>query len=319
MKYTGSKGFGLLILLTALSCRHKQTELTIKIEKSFISHAVPSGSGLASLNDSVYIIGDDAEYAAKLSVSDSGYRKIGLYANAPENRIDYSVKHDLESAILGTVGSERFMLAFGSGSISPLRDTLFALAISNDTGFRRSLTPLYNAVKLRSGISKNELNIEGAALLGDKLILFNRGKNLLILLSWKDFSNYILQQNAGLPPFQIINVSLPVINSFQIGFSGACALGEDELLFTASLEETNDPTKDGAIKGSYIGILKLANDGIANLVSFSNLKTESGSVVLDKLESIEVIERKGNIIQSIAVADNDDGNSKIFLLQIKTN
>lgn len=311
----------LVILLIPFACKEKKANLEIKIEKFLITAAVSSGSGLASLNDSIFIIGDDAEYIAKISVADTVYRRIPLYPNAPANRIDRAIKHDLESGTLGNIGNDKYLFAFGSGTISPFRDTLFALNVNDESKiFRYSLSPFYNAIRLKTGLKANELNIEAAAVIGDKLLLFNRGKNFLVLVHWADFAEHLLRQNlAGSLPFTILNISLPMVNNFQVGFSGACALNESDLLFTASLEETRDFTKDGAIKGSYLGILQLVNDTSVNLVSFANLKNEDGNIVLDKLESIEVIKATGNNIRSIAIADNDDGTSKIFYLNMHRN
>jgi len=310
-----------LVVLLASSCKGRKADLDIKIEKSFITTAVSSGSGLANLNDSIFIIGDDAEYIGKLFVGDTQYRRISFYPSAPANRIDRALKHDLESGALGNIGNDTFLFAFGSGSISPLRDTLFALNVNDDSqGFRHSLSHLYNAIRLKTGLKADKLNIEGAAIANDKLVLFNRGKNCLITVPWQAFTQYILQQHpSDLPPFSILDISLPMVNNFQVGISGACALNENELLFTASLEETTDFTKDGAIKGSYIGILEWVNDTSVNLVSLTPLKNEDGNMVLDKLESIEMLKTKGNNIRSIAVADNDDGTSKIFYLNIQRN
>ncbi len=131
---------------------------------------------------------------------------------------------------------------------------------------------------------------------------------------------HVFQDDSDdLPPFSLIDVSLPLINNFQIGFSGVCALNDTELLFTSSLEETTDFTKDGTIEGSYIGILKLVNDTTVNLVSFTNFNATSGISVTQKLESIEVINTQGKTIHAIAVADNDNGTSKMFYLSILRN
>ena len=311
----------LLLFLLPLACNEKKAFLKIKIEKILITSAVSSGSGLASLNDSIFVVGDDAEYIGKISLTDTEYRRIPFYPNAPANRIDRAIKHDLESGALGNIGNDKYLFAFGSGTISPYRDTLFVLNVY-DEGKRSkySLSTFYDAIRLKTGLKENELNIEGVAIINDKLLLFNRGKNFLVLVPWAKFTQYILRQDlSDSLPFAILNISLPMVNNFPVGFSGACALNESDLLFTASLEETKDFTKDGVIKGSYIGILELVNDTTVNLVSMTTLKNEDGNIVLDKLESIEVIKTKANNIRSIAVADNDDGTSKVFYLNIERN
>lgn len=305
------------ILATSYSCKIKQQQLTVTVEKVFVTDVVPSGSGLAYFNDSIIIVGDDAEFIGRIS-SDIQYTKSGLYLNASQNRIEKSLKHDLESATLATISQEKYLLAFGSGGISPFRDTLFAVNMQHaNKSFKCSLLPVYNAIRNTAGLNEQELNIEGAAIAGENLLLFNRGKNNGIIISLKEFIQFIQSKNSTvLPDIKVVKLSLPVINNFPVGISGACALNDHELLFTASLEETKDFISDGTIKGSYIGLLRINKNSEIELVSLSPLKDASGNVIPDKLESIEVMKAKGRKVNAVAVADNDDGNSKIYYLNI---
>ena len=94
-------------------------------------------------------------------------------------------------------------------------------------------------------------------------------------------------------------------------------MNDNQLLFTASLEETTDFTKDGAIKGSYIGILEIRDSQEITLPHFSKLQDEKSTDINEKLESIEIIRTRGKYIEAVAVSDNDKGNSKLFYLAIK--
>ena len=307
------------VISTLMSCGDRNGSLSISIKKSFVSHAVSSGSALAVDKDSIVLVGDDAEYVAKLPVNDTQFRRISMYPNAPQNRIDKSVKHDLESCVTGSIDNEPYIFAFGSGGESPYRDTLFVFN-TNDTGknFRKSLLPLYEHIRSKTGLRQEELNIEGAAKTRDKLYLFNRGKNFLVSISWEDFIGFLKNENTTtIPPLSILNVSLPIVNKFPVGFSGACSLNDRQLLFTASLEETTDFTEDGAIKGSYIGMLEINNSQEINLLHLSKLQDEKSNDINEKLESIDIIRTGGKYIEAVAVSDNDKGNSKLFYLAIK--
>ncbi len=110
-----------------------------------------------------------------------------------------------------------YLFAFGSGGISPYRDSLFVLSNTpDDKNYKVSLSSLYAEIKAKALLKNNELNIEGAALAGQKLLLFNRGKNLIFLFNWNDFVKYIWNQNSSfVPSFKILQISLPMINGLS--------------------------------------------------------------------------------------------------------
>ena len=309
--------FVLIFMAAALSCNKNGKFLSIKINKIMVTDAVPSGSGLAFYKNELFIVGDDAEFVAKFSLNNFTYTRSNLFVNAHHQRIEKTVKPDLEAAIIGGINDEVFLFAFGSGGVSPYRDTLFAMNMQRpDKNFKRSLLPLYNSIKKTAGLKETELNIEGASKAGNKLLLFNRGNNLVIIISWKGFTAYLKNEKA-VPDLKVLKIPLPVINNFPIGISGACAINEQEILFTASLEETTDYINDGIIKGSYIGLLQIKNDTELYVVALTSLNDAAGKPIADKLESIEIIKRQGRNVEAVAVADNDDGKSKLFFLTLK--
>ena len=293
-------------------------ELTISINKSIIIDAVSSGSGLAYFNNAAYLVGDDASYIAVMpNVDSNAFTRVLLNSNASTGRVAKAIKHDLEAAIIGTIGNSPYLFAFGSGSLSPYRDTMYAIDIKNNiVGFKCSLLPLYKAIKTKAGLNDHQFNIEGAALAGERLVLFNRGKNMAIIITWTDFVRYIQNLSGDIPQFKLQQIALPVVNNFSIGISGACAINKNELLFTASLEETQDNVADGVIKGSYIGILRINDEDEITLAALQQFKDDAGNTILDKLEAIEIIKQQYNTIQAIAMADNDDGKSKLFYLTV---
>lgn len=305
----------LFLVLSITSCTGKQWKF--HTHKTVDTQLIPSGSALAVYHDSILVVGDDVDFMLKMPLHSGSPAHVSLYPNAPSTRIDRTVKHDLESSVLGTIDNEDYLFVFGSGIVSPYRDTMFAIHLADSTRtFRRSLFQLYKTIREKAGLKEEELNIEGAALLKNRLFLINRGKNSVITIPWDKFVQYIQQPDqAGVPPFTISPVSLPEVDGFGIGFSGACVLDENELLFTASLEETENFTKDGQIKGSYIGILRLGNDSSVTLQSLQSLLDLSGKIEPVKLESIDVI-NKGKKLEVVAVADNDDGRSKLYFINM---
>ncbi len=309
---------GILYISAAISCKTKKMELTISINKSIITDAVSSGSGLAYFNNAAYLVGDDASYIAVMPNLDSNaFTRVLLNSNASSGRDSKAIKHDLEAAIIGTIGNAPYLCAFGSGSLTPYRDTMYAIDIKNNiVSFKCSLLPLYKAIKIKAGLNDHQFNIEGAALVGERLILFNRGKNIAIIITWADLVRYIQNPSGDIPEFKLQKIVLPIVNNFSVGISGACTINKNELLFTASLEETQDNIADGVIKGSYIGILRINNEDEITLTALQQFKDITGNTILDKLEAIEIIKHQGNKLYALAMADNDDGKSKLFYLTI---
>jgi len=99
------------------------------------------------------------------------------------------------------------------------------------------------------------------------------------------------------------------------GFSGACLLPDNSgLLFTASLEATNNSYNDGEILGSYIGFINF--DNIENGQSHTAIIKSEGKTLITKLEGISIKHFSNNKIDAIAVSDNDNGTSWIFEFEI---
>ena len=306
------------LFIFLISCKTNNPVLTIKTTKVLVTDAVSSGSGIIHNDDSLIILGDDAAYYAQMALSNQGYVRKSISENANHKRVPKLIKNDIESAIFASIKGQPFVLGFGSGGITPYRDTLFAMPLTETaTRFKVSLLPIYNAIRKKVVLSESELNIEGAAMLGDQLILFNRGNNFAVVFSWPIFSKYIKHPaNTEIPPFKIVKFILPIFNKFPVGISGACEINDSEILFTASLEETTDFINDGVVKGSYIGILKFSLSGEIELTALEPLKDASGNVLADKLESITIIKKDGDTIDVVAVADNDDGKSKLFYMTL---
>src|SRR5688572_14505744 len=122
MKYTNRL---LLFLITVIACNDRQKPLLLSIDETRIVDSLPSGSGIVISNDSAYVVGDDATAIYKISIKDLKWRKINLPGYDPGlYRIPKAVKHDYESVAIVKINNTDHLLAFGSGTISPLRDSL---------------------------------------------------------------------------------------------------------------------------------------------------------------------------------------------------
>jgi len=298
-------------------------KLTAVVEKTIVLDSIPSGSGLAKVDQHLYIISDDSPYFFQLDLQYQLQQKIGI-KNGPkskEYRIPKKIKPDYESLATAQINGAPFLLAFGSGSLSPTRDSLLLINLADLKNPQTyDLTHLYYLIKGAANLPEAELNMEGSAIIGEDLFLFNRGQNVMIQTNWARLLLFLKGgPNILEPEFKIHRIALPQINGVNPGFSGACQLGqENKILFTASVENTKSWVEDGEILGSFIGILDVEKLTSDPLESAALLTDKNGRTVIEKVESIEFLKKESTgEIKALALTDDDQGGSKILEITIK--
>lgn len=179
-------------------------------------------------------------------------------------------------------------------------------------------TGVFTARLERSGIK--EVNIEGATLAGEHLVLANRGNNTYrenhLIITGKDY--WLHQDNA---PLSVLPLTLPAdINNF-LGVSELCYdPSSDTLLFTLSSEATANAYDDGAIGDSYIAwvnnISQKLGQPVLSLDALINLPEADAAFKGEKIEGICIEEARPNELLIHLVADNDKGQSRLFRLKL---
>jgi hypothetical protein len=154
---------------------------------------VSSASGVVRRGDFVYVIGDDEVHLGvfRLSSPEPGRWVRVLQGDLPDDGGGRAgQKPDLEAlTVLPPFEGHPYgaLLGLGSGS-APERDRGFVCRLAADGSIEGepdelSLAPLYRLLREHA----DELNIEGAATMGDRLWLLNRasekGTNLVVELS----------------------------------------------------------------------------------------------------------------------------------------
>ncbi len=276
----------------------------IKIEK------IPSGSGIIKSEDKYYIIGDDSPFLFTLNKEFKVISTTGLLdtVNFSDKRITKSKKPDFEA--LELIGKNE-VVVFGSGSKSPQRNIFMRILLKDSIIVEKyDISDLYNNLRNLPILNDSELNIEAAAFRNNQIFLFNRKKNLIIRFDYKDLLTY-LKGEIAFPKPVIRQFLLPKINGIESGFSGATALkGEPKIIFTASVENTNNAYDDGEILGSFIGMIDISNNNISDQFNYcqipnteENLKAESVSI------EKEISTGKTKVV---LITDDDKGNSTII-------
>ena len=154
-----------------------------------------------------------------------------------------------------------------------------------------------------------EVNIEGAVVLGEELLLFQRGRrsaddNAIVRYPLQDAIAVLEGRGATrLEPIAIDRPKLPSINNVPFCFTDATVLPGGEIAFCAVAEDTEDAYNDGPCVGAGIGIL--SDDG--QLVSFQELDRPW------KIEGIDTRLRDGRV-EVLMVTDADDRGTPATLL-----
>ena len=224
---------------------------------------VSAASGVARRGDFVYVLGDDELHLGVFRLSSNAPGRLrrvlgGDLPDDPDQRS--SAKPDLEAlTVLPPFEAHPYgaLLGLGSGSARERsRGFVCALAadgsIADDPG-ELDLDPLYRL--LREQVA--ELNVEGAATMGDRLWLLHRGTpqegiNLVAELSLEQLMRSLLEDRC-LDAQELETVrryDLGHIDGVKLTFSDATPIADQLLVFTASAEGD-----DGRIRGSVVGTL----------------------------------------------------------------
>lgn len=267
---------------------------------------IPSGSGIAKCGKDYYVIGDDSPFLFKLDKNLKIAAKTLISEAIPSNgnRIIKSEKPDFETLELI---NENELLIFGSGSKSPQRD-VFVRVFLNDPMIidKYDLSKFYNHLRNLPIFENSELNIEATAYHHDQLYLFNRRKNLILKFDYQHFLQF-LKGESPIPKLEIKEYSLPKIKGIEAGFSGATTLKKNpKIIFTGSVEDTVTAYDDGEILGSFIGMIDISNNSLAESIDYCPVPNP-GEIL--KIESITVLNEQPGETEIMMITDDDQGSS----------
>lgn len=317
-------GLSLLAFNCATGSKTTETNnstLKITVNKQADVEAVPSASGLEWYEGNLCVVSDDSPWLFDLDENWTLKEKLTLREYEMENgRVPKKVKPDYEA--LTTDGDTIVVLS--SGSKSPSRDFGYIINAETKEFTEVVLTEFYVSLKSLAGIADDkEINIEAVAATDSDMFIFHRGnnsQNVVFKMAKGDFYSYVKKEVKELPAIEVLQFTLPSIEGFVSGFSGASYIPEQEaFLVTSSVEATGDAYNDGEVLGSFIGYLPLSDfmKG-GDLRSVLQPLAIDGETIITKVESISVkeIDSNGNLIVT-AASDNDTGVSEFFNLTLE--
>ncbi|THU32536.1 hypothetical protein FAM09_27485 [Niastella caeni] len=293
----------------------------IELLRSSLLADFPSGSSINYYQDKLYLVGDDAN---NLLILDTNYKRIDTIRlfDYPVKRIPKNQKADLETSTFITLKGVTYLLVLGSASLENRKKVISIPIINSVPDINQSLLcDLYSNAffkQLRS-MGIEEVNIEGATVIGDQLVLSNRGNiskphNHLIITKADSLST------LGEMSFSTARLVLPVNTKHFAGVSELCYVeAKNMLLLTLSSEATTNAYDDGAIGDSYVGCIYNIAEKIhqpeLKLDEMHSLPPINKEFQNEKIEGICVESVNGNELLCHLISDNDRGESKLFKIK----
>ena len=275
---------------------------------------LPSASGVEIIGPVAYVIGDDSPVLYQLDAATLALTgRIPLFDAGPAfatGRLPKPDKPDLECmAALVWPDGRPGLLLLGSGS-QPNRARGWFVPTQNPVPETVDLTALYAslAAQLPVGVA---LNLEAAATTATELLLFQRTVGradaaLLFVLPLAETLAFLTSPpGAGPPAVHQLVFELPLIDGCPAGFSGA-TFADGLLLVSASVEDTADAVLDGAVLGSFVGVVDVA----AGTATFARLAWADGRPYFGKVEGLAVRQQLADgQFELLLVTDDDAGGS----------
>ena len=282
---------------------------------------LPSASGIEVVGPTAYVIGDDSPFLYGLdaaTLTPTGQVQLFAADPNPDNsgRLRKLDKPDLEAlAAVRWPGGRAGLLLLGSGSLANRARGWFVPTPANAHAEPLDLAPLYAQLQphLPAGAV---LNLEAAAASATELLLFQRtvGRADAAMVFRLPLAKTLafLAGQAAAPAVRVVRFELPVIAGCPAGFSGATFHG-DRLFVTASVEDTNDAVLDGAVLGSFIGLVDLETQTAA----FAHLAWADGRAYHGKVEGLAVRRAlDAGRWEVLLVTDDDAGGSTAVVAEL---
>lgn len=294
--------------------------LTLEIPSHKERHPhLSAASGLVQVGDWLYVVADDENHLGLFLRDGTGHGELlELFpGDLPlEHEERKEAKPDLE-VLTFIPPSKKYpqgaLLALGSGS----RETRCqgVIIAFNEQGELADvetidLDGLYQLLKKEIG----KLNIEGAVVVEDDIILFQRGNkknklNATLRIPLKHFYQSVFGE-AKKPKHKLELTVTPYelgeIEGVPLCFTDATTLPDGSIIFTAAAENTSDAYLDGQCMGSIIGVINNGGD-------------LHSTIAVDKIIKVEGVEAQlvNNSIYLLLVTDADDASAPAQLYATK--
>lgn len=223
--------------------------------------SVSAASGLVIEGDAFYVIADDALHMHVYSLQDEKYEnRIRLREGElpADKKSRKKMKPDFEALVRLPAQPDLphgALFALGSGSKQNRQQGVIVPFYADGTPSEKIHT--LDLASLYTAFPFEDTNIEGAMILGEQLVLMQRGNKkypqsalVFVSLPLDDVGARFIAPDA-----RIILVTLPTIDGIPLGFTDGIALPNGNILFNAVAENTDDSFNDGVCAGAALGII----------------------------------------------------------------
>ena len=266
-----------------------------------------ASSGIVYDKKQVYVVSDDKGYVYHFDLKQNKQQEIELATAFPAKEITKKTKPDFESLII----HQNNLYALGSGS-KENRNDLLILNLETKQSKRVDISNVYSSLRKKFNIDEKDFNIEGFAFHEGYTYLFNRGngKNKLnAIFKFKD-----LPHEANLSLVTFSKIDLPIINGNLTTFSDAIII-DNQIIFTATIEDKSTVQNDGEIKESIIGTIDLDSYNSYNV----NVKKYLVIAENKKIEGITLRKSTGKYYHFLLCEDNDDDSKEAKIYNLKVS
>lgn len=310
-------------LLALLTCSSHAADFDIRLSGPVVQKALPSGSGITWHAGQYFVVGDDSPYLFTLNRKfEIVHRRLLNDRPVQTNgRIAKSLKPDYEAMATVAWAGVVWNLVLGSGSESRAREAGLLVATDGSTASHvRDMASLYRDFAALAGFKAGQrVNIEAVAMSAQHAYFFNRGnalRNILFEVPLGELMAFMMGNAGKIAGIRLHEARLPQLQGREAGFSGADYWPEiDSLVYTASVEGADNAYDDGAVLGSFVGLIPLSalNGGVPLDLSRSAQRlSKAGQALTTKVESIALTHTGRLKARAALVSDNDDGRSEFF-------
>ena len=212
-----------------------------------------AASGMVVCGPALYVVADDAQCLGVFDLGTMGPGRLipliagDLPSDAAERK---QQKPDFEILlVLPNVGAIR-LLAMGSGSTTRrMRGAVIDLPQDASARVRViDLEPLFAAL----APLVPEINLEGAVLRGDDLLLFNRGNSANPASQIIAVQPAAVLEGGPITATLLAELQLPTVSGVPLTVTDACLMESGHILLSVVAEATDNSYADGALLGAAI-------------------------------------------------------------------
>jgi hypothetical protein len=274
---------------------------------------VRAASAIAPYGAGWLVVQDDATHACVWA--DGAGRALRLVAPVQghdtfdEASGTKALKPDLEAVVALPDGRT---LALGSGS-TPAR--MRSVLLSEASVLVAGLAPVYAGIIDALDVAPDQLNLEGACVVGDSLRWFQRGlpsagaPTASVDVALDRLLDLASGSPAAVRVAGVRRYDLGTVDGVGLAVTDAVSLDDGRILVAAAAEDSPSTYDDGPVVGSAVALID--GDEVVDRVELPRL---DGQVA--KVEGLALVSQAAGRIELVAVVDADDPDVPSQLLEL---